>query len=57
MLAISVSANELGDELSDTKVARQSVTDEFEQLFVSVTDQLSNRQINTSMIPSPTMHF
>lgn len=44
MLAISVSANELGDELSDTKVARQSVTDEFEQLFVSVTDQLSNRQ-------------
>ena len=44
MLAISVSANELGDELSDTKVARQSVTDKFEQLFVSVTDQLSNRQ-------------
>ena len=44
MLAISVSADELGDELPNPKDARQSVTDEFEQLFVSVTDQLSNRQ-------------
>ena len=37
-------ANEFADELPKTKDARQSVTSEFEQLFVSVTDQLSNRQ-------------
>ena len=53
MSAISAVAN----ELANLKDARQSVIDEFEQLFVSVTDQLSNRQDKTSMIPSPTMHF
>ena len=40
MSAISAVAN----ELANLKDARQSVIDEFEQLFVSVTDQLSNRQ-------------
>ena len=48
MLAISAVAselsNELGDDLTNAKDAKQSVTAEFEQLFVSVTDQLSNRQ-------------
>ena len=37
-------SNELADDLTDAKDAKQSVTAEFEQLFVSVTDQLSNRQ-------------
>ena len=40
MSAISAVA----DELPNPKDVRQSVIDEFEQLFVSVTDQLSNRQ-------------
>ena len=48
MLAISAVAselaNELADDLTNAKDAKQSVTAEFEQLFVSVTDQLSNRQ-------------
>ena len=48
MLAISAVAselsNELADDLTNGKDAKQSVTAEFEQLFVSVTDQLSNRQ-------------
>ena len=48
MLAISAVAselsNELADDLTNVKDAKQSVTAEFEQLFVSVTDQLSNRQ-------------
>ena len=44
MSAISAVANEVADELPNPKDARQSVIDEFEQLFVSVTDQLSNRQ-------------
>ena len=48
MSAISAVAselsNELADDLTNAKDAEQSVTAEFEQLFVSVTDQLSNRQ-------------
>ena len=44
MSAISAVANELADDLTNAKDAKQSVTAEFEQLFVSVTDQLSNRQ-------------
>ena len=44
MLGMSVIASELAHELPNPKNARQSVIDEFEQLFVSVTDQLSNRQ-------------
>ena len=43
-LAISAVANEVAHELPNPKDARQSIIDEFEQLFVSVTDQLSNRQ-------------
>ena len=42
MSAISAVAN----ELANPKDARQSAIEEFEQLFVSVTDQLSNRQDN-----------
>ena len=44
MLGMSVIASELAHELPNPKDARQSVIDEFEQLFVSVTDQLSSRQ-------------
>ena len=44
MLGMSAVANEVAPELPNPKDARQSVIDEFEQLFVSVTDQLSNRQ-------------
>ena len=44
MLGMSAVAIELTHELPNPKDARQSVIDEFEKLFVSVTDQLSNRQ-------------
>ena len=44
MLGMSAVASELAHELPNPKDSRQSVIDEFEQLFVSVTDQLSNRQ-------------
>ena len=44
MSAISAVASELAHELPNAKDAKQSVTAEFEQLFVSVTDQLSNRR-------------
>ena len=44
MFGMSVVASELAHELPNPKDARQSVIDEFEKLFVSVTDQLSNRQ-------------
>ena len=44
MSAVSEVASELADELTNAKDTKQSVTAEFEQLFVSVTDQLSNRQ-------------
>ena len=44
MLGMSAVAIELTHELPNPKDARQSVIDEFEKLFVSVTDQLSNTQ-------------
>ena len=44
MFGMSVVASELAHELPNPKDARQLVIDEFEQLFVSITDQLSNRQ-------------
>ena len=43
-LTMCAVANELADNLSNTKDARQSVIEEYEQLFVSVTNQLSNSQ-------------
>jgi ABC-type transporter MlaC component len=44
MSAISAVASELADELTNARDAKQSVTAEFEELFGSVTDQLSYRQ-------------